>query len=268
MNATMSDIATESYARRRSEPLDLHALREVPQRPRRFKIRSADSDAERQSASYLVDRMYATRGYRTNASPMPAAPSMRTFLASDQFVAVGTLTIGLDTPQGLMADQLFPEDVQRLRETGGGVCEFTKLAMDRRARSPRLLASLFHIAYVFAYRLRGVRYLLIEVNPRHVRYYQCMLGFEVVGEPRHNTRVNAPAVLLSLDLAAAERQIALFGGKSHHAVTERSAYPYFFAPADEAGILSRMEGKGQDIAQVFDYESVLNPLPLQDEPRH
>ena len=39
-------------------------------------------------------------------------------------------------------------------------------------------------------------YVVIEVNPRHVRYYERMLGFEVIGPERMNPRVEAPAVLL------------------------------------------------------------------------
>ena len=36
---------------------------------------------------------------------------------------------------------------------------------------------LFHIAYIFARRMHDRTDLLIEVNPRHVRFYERMLGF-------------------------------------------------------------------------------------------
>ena len=129
--------------------------------------------------------------------------------------------------------------------------------MDRRARSPRLLAALFHVAYIYAHRIKNLHYLLIEVNPRHVGYYETMLGFKVIGAERHNARVNAPAVLLALDLQHAEEQIRLFGGKPEMAATERSAYPHFFSPKDEAGIVDRLRQTDEDIAHVT--EAVRGP---------
>jgi hypothetical protein len=124
--------------------------------------------------------------------------------------------------------------------------------MDRLARSPRLLASLFHVAYAYAHRIMGVDDLLIEVNPRHVRYYQSMLGFKVAGPQRHNLRVGAPAVLLALELGFARRQIEKFGGRPELAGTERSAYPFFFSRVDEVGVIGRLKQAGVDLAHVVE----------------
>ena len=79
-----------------------------------------------------------------------------------------------------------------------------------------------------------------------------MLGFKVIGPERHNLRVNAPAVLLSLDLCYAEEQIHRFGGRSELSGIERSAYPYFFSANDEAGIIDRLHRADEDIAHVFE----------------
>jgi hypothetical protein len=220
-----------------------------------FRIRAAESPRERRSASSLIERMYATRGYQSDAIPEEVCPHRKTFLASDHNTPIGTLTIGTDSAEGLFIDSLFPDEVGPLRGAGLRICEFTKLAMDRRARSPRLLASLFHVAYIYAHRIKHLTHLLIEVNPRHVRYYETMLGFKVIGAARHDARVNAPAVLLSLDLGYAEEQIHLFGGNPEMSATERSAYPFFFSVKDEAGIVGRMHQSDEDIAQVFDAAS-------------
>lgn len=203
-------------------------------------------------AHNLADRMYATRGYQSIVFPVVEPSHRKTFLASDHNTAIGTLTIGLDSSDGLLVDQLFALEVDRIRGAGMKVCEFTKLAMDRHARSPRLLAALFHVAYIYAHRVNRLHFLVIEVNPRHVRYYQTMLGFKVIGEQRHNCRVDAPAVLLSLDLDHAQRQIARFGGKPELAATERSAYPYFFPLQDEDGIVGRILRADEHIAEVFE----------------
>ena len=96
-----------------------------------------------------------------------------------------------------------------------------------------VLASLFHVAYIYAYRVKGFDRLLIEVNPRHVKYYEKILGFKVMGPQRMNLRVNAPAVLLCLSFSHTEQQIGKFGGQPQMSATERSLYPYSFS-VDEA----------------------------------
>lgn len=229
-------------------------------RQRCFKIRAAETFRERRSANSLVARMYATRGYE--CAPLDnESTDAKTFLASDHNAAIGTLTIGLDSIDGLKVEALFPNEVRGFRDAGLKICEFTKLAMDRRARSPRLLASMFHVAYIYAHRVKQLTHLLIEVNPRHVRYYETMLGFVVIAAARHNPRVNAPAVMLSLDLCHAERQIRLFGGKPEMCSVERSAYPHFFPVKDEEGILGRLCRRDEDIAHVFEFDSA-RPVAL------
>jgi hypothetical protein len=130
--------------------------------------------------------------------------------------------------------------VHSLRSGGHRVCEFTKLAIDGAARSKRVLATLFHVAYLYAYRVMGFDCLLIEVNPRHVNYYSRILGFTVLASSRMNLRVNAPAVLMRLDFSHTAEQIARFGGQPQLSATERSLYPYSFSPEEEAGIVARI----------------------------
>jgi hypothetical protein len=208
---------------------------------RLFKIRAANSCGHRSSASILINKMYATRGYKTTGLPAQAAPDRITLMACEHDDdTMGTITIGFDAGKGLLVDDLFREEVDALRQQDRQVCEFTKLAMDSVVRSKRVLASLFHVAYIYAHRVKRYQDLLIEVNPRHVRFYERMLGFVVKGPERLNRRVNAPAVLLALDFAHAHEQIAKFGGRPHLGDVERSLYPYFFSVAEEAGIVGRL----------------------------
>ena len=157
---------------------------------------------------------------------------------------MGTITVGFDGPRGLLSDDLFLDKIDQIRSAGYEVCEFTKLAMDSVRRSKQTLASLFSVAHIVARRIRGADYLLIEVNPRHVSYYQRMLGFKVVGPERINRRVNAPAVLLSLDLAWSQRQIVSFNGDTALGATERSLYPYFHSQEEEARIVQVLRHHG------------------------
>ena len=229
---------------------------------RAFKIRSADSSGQRSSASILIDCMYATRGYLTSPLPSEQLPTRITLVASEHDATIGTITIGFDSPAGLHVDDPFAEETRALRAAGRKICEFTKLAIDSVVRSKRVLASLFHVAYIYAHRMMGFDSLLIEVNPRHVRYYERMLGFTVFGERRLNRRVNATAVLLCLDFAHAADCISRFGGRPEFSVVERSLYPYFFSIAEEASIVGRLIRTQPDAAYTHGRAAASTTAPL------
>lgn len=208
---------------------------------RLIQIRAADSYGQRSSASILINRMYSGRGYRTTPLPEEQLPSRLTLVASDRSETVGTITIGFDTEDaGLHCEDLFGAEAEGLRADGHRLCEFTKLAMDHVLAAKPVLASLFHVAYLYAYRALGYDMLLIEVNPRHVGYYRRMLGFNRLGVERLNQRVMAPAVLLALDFRHSRTQIERFAGHPELGRAERSLYPYFFSAYEEAGILGRL----------------------------
>lgn len=213
-----------------------------------FAIRAANSEGHRSSASILVSRRYAWRGYETTtATSCAEADDDVTLVALGAGETIGTISIGFDSIDGLKVDDLFSREVDALRADGHRVCEFTKLAVDSQVQSKRVLAALFHVAYIHAHRMRRCDRLLIEVNPRHVRYYQRMLGFTVLASERLNRRVNAPAVLMCLDFAHAREQIALFGGNAGSAIGERSLYPFFFSATEEAGITQRLRAAPKSV---------------------
>lgn len=236
-------IPLDSHHVLRSMLLDEPPLRQVEAEASRrlYTIRAADSEGHRSSAHILVNRMYASRGYSNSPRVEQIRnPNRVTLIASDQDMTVGTISIGFDGPDGLLVNQIFGEETESLRSDGAGLCEFIKLAVDGVVRSKRVLASLFHVAFIYAHEVKGCDRILIEVNPRHVRYYERMLGFEVRGRERLNPRVNAPAVLLSLELSHARMQIDRFGGRPELARIERSLYPHFFSAAEEEGIVHRL----------------------------
>jgi len=237
-----------------AEPAESVAVEEV-ECASHFKIRAADSSGTRSSASILIDKMYTKRGYLSTPLSAEKTPNRLTLVASDHHNTIGTLTIGFDAGNGLLVDDLFPDEVRKLRDDGRTVCEFTKLAMDNVVRSKRVLAALFNVAYLYAYKIKGADNLLIEVNPRHVRYYRNMLGFKVIGPRRLNTRVNAAAVLLSLDLSYVNDKIDELGGKPELAVTNRSIYPYSFSKREESGIINRLGCADLEASHIYRTES-------------
>lgn len=240
---TIIGVPFETPPALRSMLLGTETASEVPDiaaSQRLFKIRAADDHGHRSSASILLNRMYATRGYASSGLPVQATPERITLVACEDEETVGTITVGFDSSLGLNVDELFRAEVDTMRWQGQRVCEFTKLAMDHVVKSKRVLASLFHVAYIYAHRLKRFDSLLIEVNPRHVAYYQRMLGFVVKGPERMNSRVQAPAVLMALDFRHAHDQIGRYGGKPHLSADARSLYPHFFSVGEEAGIVGRL----------------------------
>lgn len=208
-----------------------------------FRIRLADTESGRNSASMLINKMYAWRGYGS-AHQVKASPSRITLTASDKEKVIGTVTLGIDSEEGLLADEIFKPEIDARRNAGGKVCELTKLAFDPDIRSKFALASLFHIVFIYGRRMHNCTDVFIEVNPRHRRFYETMLGFKRQCEIRTNPRVNAPAVLLWVDIGYVEEQIRKYGGTSDNPDTTRSLYPYFFSPREEAGIHGRLVSLG------------------------
>ena len=121
------------------------------------------------------------------------------------------------------------------------LCEFTKLAVDPTTATKRVLAALFHVAYIVAHRVRGFDQLVIEVNPRHQRYYERMLGMTQLGPERMNRAVNAPAILLTTPFDHIREQIAIYGGQPERTSEVRTLYPFAFSADQEADVVRRLE---------------------------
>nr|MBV0880110.1 GNAT family N-acetyltransferase [Noviherbaspirillum sp. L7-7A] len=176
--------------------------------------------------------MYASRGYTVN-NPLQENPHRVTMTISEEDKVIGTITLGIDSPSGLLADEIFKDEVDAYRARGRKVCELTKLAFDPTTRSKTALASLFHIIFIYLRRVQKCTDIFIEVNPRHRRFYERMLGFKKHGPKKMNPRVNAPAYLLCVETDYVEEQIQKMGGTSSHDNAEKSLYPYFFCPISE-----------------------------------
>jgi hypothetical protein len=203
-----------------------------------FKIRVAKRSGTRRDATTLVRDRYATRGY---AVPFAGdRPRVFTFIAYDEGQVVGTVSVGMDSDEGLFADGLYRAEIDRMRAAGARICEFKRLAVDRSTASKRVLAGLFHTAYLFACKIRGCSHAVIEVNPRHVLFYGKELKFEVLGPERMDPRVNAPAVLLCVSFASIADGLEKHAGKHVHAGSKRTLFHYGFPPKEELGVLHRL----------------------------
>lgn len=214
-------------------------ISDVAMSEKSFRIRLADTDEGRSSASMLVNKMYAWRGY-AGMHQIKDSPNRITLTASSQKAVVGTVTLSIDSPVGILADEIFKDEIDAHRSRGRKVCELTKLAFAPDVRSKIALASIFHIAFIYGRRIHQCTDVFIEVNPRHRLFYEKMLGFKAQGDLKLNPRVNAPACLLWLNLEHVEQQINRFGGQAKNSVNARSLYPFFFSAREEDGITQRL----------------------------
>ena len=203
-----------------------------------FGLRMTDTPEGRNKASVLINKMYAWRGY-SGTHMLTDDPNRITLTTTVKGEVLGTLTLGIDSPVGILADDIFKEEIDRYRARGAKVCEITKLAFDPQVNSKETMASLFHLAVLHARDIHCCTDLFIEVNPRHRRFYEHMLGFAREGEVKTNPRVDAPAYLLRVGFDYVTQQIQTLGGKGA-ASGERSFYPLFFSPHEEQGIVHRL----------------------------
>jgi hypothetical protein len=177
----------------------------------------ATSAEQVDAAAELVRKRYAWRGYEFPDADAAAEQSRRrssqeiTFLAAFGRIPVGTLTLGLDGPAGLLAEASYGEVIAEYRTEGHRVCELTRLALAQRIDSKTILAALFCLAHAVGRTRSDVTHVFIEVNPRHVAFYCRILGFVVAAGEKFCERVRARSVLLELEIDALEERLLALG---------------------------------------------------------
>lgn len=236
-------------------------------------VRLADCDGERNSANLLINRKYSGRGYGAGHQ-VPTSSNCVTFTASSKNSTIGTLSLTVDSPDGLACDRTFKRELDAFRAVPGAkLCELTKFAFDTSKPSLHLLASLFHIIFIYGTHHYNCTDLFIEVNPRHRRFYEAMLGFRSVGAPMTNEAVGAPSHLMRLRVSEIRQQIdrqTLDGSFSPH-----SLYAFFFSEKEEIGIYNRLVSQvaepvpiaaGQRLARASDGSPRVNRAHLEVSP--
>jgi hypothetical protein len=186
--------------------------------------------------SQLVENMYGARGLQIQPGTPQARRSGQTTLAACAGDHVfGTLTLGIDSPSGLLADTLYRNEIDGIRRNGGRVCEVTRLAVDSAFGSHEVLATIFNIAFILARHVHEMTDLIAEVHPRHAGFYRRLMGYRIVGPQRTCPRVGAPAVLMHLCLNYADKQIRRLAGNPD--AGERSLYRLFLPPTEQNTVL-------------------------------
>lgn len=180
---------------------------------RSIQVRVASSDGDLAWADQFVTQRYLWRGYRMSEQDGNAQESTVnkndsvTLLASRDERPVGTITVGIDGRRGLLLAESNCQTVDLLRRVGRRVGEFIRLAVLDDVDASRVLYHLFRAAYELIRMVYEATDILIEVNPRHVGFYQKVFGFTVAASERICSRVSAPAVLLRLDLVGLDEEL-------------------------------------------------------------
>jgi GNAT superfamily N-acetyltransferase len=164
---------------------------------RGYDIRPVQNLPQHDATNMLVQQMHACYSDNSESSWQRLDDPNRVTLAARQYdELVATLTLNRDSPEGLLADALHAAELARLRRPGRIVCEVSRLAVDPDFSSRDLLIALFQAAFKYARNVFATSDAVIEVNPRHARYYQLLLGFQQIGRHRQYRRHEAPVVLL------------------------------------------------------------------------
>lgn len=152
-----------------------------------------------EAAAELVRRRYSGRGYCVDGIPEAEAAPRVTLLAQKDEQLLGTLTVR-PGPRGLLAEQAYAAEIRGMRRAGLRVGELTKLALEERCDWKAALDALVQSAYLVTRFMHALSHVVIEVNPRHARFYDQGLGFVLAAGERFCDRVGAPSVLMQLDL--------------------------------------------------------------------
>jgi hypothetical protein len=207
-------------------------------------IRIAGHRDEQNIVNSFLNRRYSWRGYGANHQ-VPMVENCVTFTASSKNSLIGTLSLTVDSSEGLSCDKTFSDELAELRSFDGAmICELTKFAFDSSRSSLDLLGALFHIIFIYGTYRYDCTDLFIEVNPRHRRFYETMLGFKTVGTPKTNVAVGALSYLMWLKVSDIRGHIDRHADRGR--VGTRSLYPYFFSAEEEMGIYARLVGRSLD----------------------
>ncbi|MGQ5522116.1 N-acyl amino acid synthase FeeM domain-containing protein [Chitinimonas sp. PSY-7] len=208
--------------------------------PYRFAV--AKETVSRACAATLVSQRYRWRGYGEacgKALLNPVQATQMTFIATQSGQLVGTVTSRLDGDTPMNCEALYPDIVDTKRAQGHRLAEFGQLAINNSSKPLEIMGPLLHLTVIFTHQRNAATHALIEVNPRHVAFYRRAFGFTVIGEQRHCLRVDAPAVLMQLDLKKVQEQISEQGGRRSGRI---SVFPYCFSLAESKVIEQTLLG--------------------------
>jgi len=239
-STVFSEPATQSARFRALTPVgaDPGPFSEVSPRET-FRIRLARTGAKRRETA-------AKRG-AADSPTLPGVeldPFLFSFLAHHEGKLAGSMSVRLDSARGLAADELYRDELEALRGGNQKLAELVQVSVDMNSVPRRVLAGLFHTAYLFAGTVHAVDYCLLVAAARHADFFYASLGFDYVGDERVNRRAGVPMALLAAHLPTVLEALGRVGGRPEVATGDPTLFPNGFSPEEATGVVQRLRSLG------------------------
>ena len=205
-----------------------------------FRIRLAQTSGKRRETG-------AKRSESLDGPTLPGAeldPFLFSFLAHHEGRLAGSMSVRIDSPRGLAADELYRDELDALRGENQKLVELVQVSVDMNSVPRRVLAGLFHTAYLFAGTVHAADYCLLVASARHADFFYGSLGFDYVGDERLNRRAGVPMALLAAHLPTVLEALARLGGRPGLATGDPTLFANGFSPEEAAGVVLRLKSLG------------------------
>lgn len=219
----------------------------------RYRCGSARTLREVCEAWGLVQQAYEKLGYAAprssglRFSPRDFFPDTKLFVTYELRRLVCSFSVVGDDDIPLPSEAAFPEEVRRLKASGGKILEGTKFAaLEDTYESQRSVLMTLAQLFVWAH-IRGADRLIITVNPHHVGFWKRKFGFDTVASVESYSYVSAPGVLM----CASVREHLIRSGGLAEISQRQSAANSLFSTCRIAQLLSSDPGafEGSSIAE-------------------
>jgi hypothetical protein len=186
-------------------------------------FRVARTKEELEGAAELVHKEYTKKGYIKNSNARlrlgmhNAHPQTTTFVATAGKDVIATTTVILDSPVGLPMDDIYHQELDKLRVGEKRLCEISMLACDTELfnngvsmmlNSKKLFLVFFLFKHILDYTKEFLKldFICITINPKHKITYDFLL-FKDMGELKMYDEVNnAPAIAKYINLNTVENE--------------------------------------------------------------
>jgi len=170
--------------------------------------RLASTIEEWVKALRLVYQVYQQTGlwgpnrYQLRVTPYHLLPSTDVFVATEHATVVASATLVRDGLLGIPAEATYQREIRDHRSKKRVFGEITCLVMKGGEQGElNLFLSLLRLVVQYARYTEHLDEVFLAAHPRHISFYQRVLGFDVVGDIRDCPGLNnAPMVLLVLDM--------------------------------------------------------------------
>jgi len=176
-----------------------------------FKI--ADSTDELLKAYSLLYHEYLHAGYiienqnKLLFTKHHLLPKTTVFVAKSNKTVLSTATLVRDSKQfGLPMDDLYSKELDYLRKEQRKILEVCSLASCRDKFSRSGIQNFTKLIFLYCIFL-DIDDVCIMVNPKHVHLYKSRCEFEIFGEQKYYSRVNAPAVALRAEVGPVREKL-------------------------------------------------------------